>query len=47
VPRNKAHVPIDELEPHPLVRFEAAHVPLESRPAKPRRPRKPKPIRHK
>ncbi|MEJ2749808.1 MAG: hypothetical protein P8183_18150 [Anaerolineae bacterium] len=47
IPPDQAHVPLDDLDPYPLVPFRAAGVPQKSRPARPRRPRKPKPKRRK
>jgi hypothetical protein len=47
IPPDQINVPIDQLDPYPLVPFEAANAPSENRPVHKKRPRKPKPKRRK
>jgi hypothetical protein len=47
IPPEQAHVPINNLDPYPLVPFHAAAVPKQKRPSHSKRPRKPKPPRKK
>ena len=47
IPPDQGNVPFDQLDPYPLVLFEAAEVTLENQPARKKRPRKPKPKRLK
>lgn len=47
IPPDQAHIPIDDLDPYPLVPFHAANALGKDRSAHSQRPRKPKPKRRK